>query len=427
MTQLMRKVLLNAWILQLQETVSTFDWSMFDLADSQATPRSIQEKKGVCLRGELRDTSALLAASRQAASFCGMSVRGVTCTFIYYDWSIGTLELELDLMATILVVLAPGTELGNRMYAHVAANTSAIIDLTQIDAELALVVKRLIGSDEKQSSSAKPGAKLLSNYCVGIIAAAQGTLGSPAPAELRHIASLITGSTSTDRDDVICESVCWSAAGFGAQFVVQDTGHPSYAYDRDRIRWMWRLVSMYWSSFWETSHQVSQLTVRLIANDRRLMESARTLTTRIALLLGANETASRNLVDIDRKILATEAFAHELSPRMLCGYPLDERVYRGVWLAWNGDELLQDVRSQLAMHREFFSGQVAARTSRSQERINLILFVLNVLMFSTVITALIDVYDVGNSIIEPNWRLVVVFCATAFFFVASLSFLLRRR
>lgn len=427
MTKRSRSVLMEAWNLRLRADVPGFDWSIVQLSASPATPYSVREKKNVCVRGEMRDTRGLLADAERLLTIEGLRVRGAKSGFLYYDWGLASLELELELSVTNLSALARCVELGNKVYEYVLENSSTVWVLPDIDNALGALTKKSPRPQEKQLQQRESGAKLLDNYCVGIVAEGPPSLDPATREELGRLSSVITGSISSGREAVACESVWWVAAGFGGQFIIQDANHASYSYDLDRIRWMLRLISLYWGALWETSHQLSQLTTQLVSQGARATEDGENWTSRLAQVLGINETVSRDLIYIDRKILSTEAFIHELSPRALSAYPLDEQVYSRVWLAWNGEDLLREVRGQLTMHREFFSGRVAARTSRSQERINLILFVLNVLMFSTVVTAVIDVYDVDNSAITPNYRLALVVLATACFFTASLSFLLRRR
>ncbi|MBL7117869.1 MAG: hypothetical protein ISS94_03700 [Candidatus Syntrophoarchaeum sp.] len=155
-----------------------------------------------------------------------------------------------------------------------------------------------------------------------------------------------------EQDFVHLPGVLAVAEGYNGQVALFDSAHPSVDQVIERVRWIWRLVTLYWANL--------------------------------------------------------SVLGEFLSKRIIMTFSLGEK-------------------EQLEFLRVYFSESVNLLTTELQSKINRILFILNILTFSTVIATLIIIYDIKNEIFLPNWRLLLVIMGTGLFGLLSLMFLVKGR
>ena len=90
-------------------------------------------------------------------------------------------------------------------------------------------------------------------------------------------------------------------------------------------------------------------------------------------------------------------------------------------------KLVSEVNEQLTFLQVHFSETVDLMTAESQTRVNWILFVLNILTFSTVIATLITTYDIADKVLRPDFRLLLIGAGTTLFALLTLVFLTKNR
>ncbi|MCK4396616.1 hypothetical protein KAW96_08495 [candidate division WOR-3 bacterium] len=407
-----REEIFPRWAQRLNTHLPEFVWRAIPFDAANPVPSLIRKRKAIYLLGTSQESASLRSWIHEIVKDWGpFEVIEVRESIWYYDWGIGAVDVSIKLIVKEAKELNKLLEFGEGI--HDFLKEEQKITLFREWARYAHVLIETFAEGhhiwkyKKEMLDFEFSGKM-DAYGINLIvkSACEGAL-EVSEEELKAMLSSFIGRSVKEQDFVHLPGVFAVAEGYNGQVAVFDSVHPSVDRVIERVRWTWRLVTLYWANLSVLGEFLSKrLIMSFSPGDTKIQE---------------------DLECLRRERLGLQLFLHESSPRNFCDDALDLRVYEGVWVAWQGDKLVKEIKEQLEFLQVYFSESVNLLTTELQSRINWILFILNILTFSTVIATLIIIYDLKNEIFLPNWRLLLVIMGTGLFGLLSLLFLVKGR
>ncbi len=385
-----------------------FHWEAVPFIEDESVPSLIRKKKGLYLMGTSTEATSLVSYVQEIPAVpTSLKITDVHESIWYYDWGTGAVDLTLDLLAANAASLTALLEFSEQIHDVLHRDRRLALFHDWERASLALtqcltssdLAERRRGGQTRLASPGKTDA-----YGINLILHSSPKGGIElSQVQLEAVLAGFAGRPASENDFVYLPGLLAVGEGYNGQFALLESGHCSCAQVRERVCWLWRLIALYWANLSLFSSGLADRTLDcLSADDRRIR---------------------RNLAAVQREHLALKLFLYEASPTNLCDDGLDLRVYEGIWKAWQSERLAEEVNEQLALLQTRFAGAVELMAAESQNKVNWILFVLNILTFSTVIATVIATYDVTNNVMAPDFRLLLIGGGTALFALVSLAFL----
>ncbi len=126
---------------------------------------------------------------------------------------------------------------------------------------------------------------------------------------------------------------------------------------------------------------------------------------------------------IHQQNLEIQIFVHEALPDNIGDTTFDDRIYRGLWETQRSEKITSNLLDLNSYMKDHFAEALSIKTNELQDRVNNILFVLNVITFTTAIATIITTYDVGNNLFLPDWRLMYMVMGTILFAILSIGYI----
>lgn len=404
-----RKEIFPHWAQTLNIQLPEFVWQAIPFDIANPVPSLIRKRKSIYLLGTSQESASLSSWIHEVVEgWESFEVIGVHESIWYYDWGIGAVDVSIKLIVKNSKELNKLLEFGEKIHDSLKEEQKITL-FREWDRYAQVLIETFTEGnhirDIKEIIDFEFYGKM-DPYGINLILKTdQEAALELSEEELKSMLSSFIGRSVKEQDFVHLPGVLAVAEGYNGQVALFDSNHFSFDQVIERIRWIWRLVTLYWAN---------------------LSVSGELLSKRIITTFSLNDTKTqKDLGHLRRERLGLQLFLHESSPRNFCDDALDLRVYGGVWDAWQGEKLVEEIKEQLEFLQVYFSESINMLTTKLQSKINLILFILNVLTFSTVIATLITIYDVNNEIFLPNLRLLLVITGTILFGLLSMIFLVK--
>lgn len=407
-----REEIFPRWVQRLNTLLPEFVWRAIPFDAANPVPSLLRKRKAIYLLGTSQESASLSSWVHEIVKdWRSFEVIEVRESIWYYDWGIGAVDVSIKLIVKEDKELNKLLEFGEGI--HDSLKEEQKITLFREWGHYAQVLIETFteGHHIREYKKEMPDFEFsgkMDAYGINLIVkTAQREALEVSEEELKSMLSSFIGRPVKEQDFVHLPGVLAVAEGYNGQVAVFDSAHPSVDLVIERVRWIWRLVTLYWANLSVLGEFLSKKVIMTFSlGDTKIQE---------------------DLECIRRERLGLQLFLHESSPRNFCDDALDLRVYGGVWDAWQGEKLVKEIKEQLEFLQVYFSESVNLLTTELQSKINWILFILNILTFSTVIATLIIIYDIKNEIFLPNSRLLLVIMGTVLFGLLSLMFLVKGR
>lgn len=397
---------------ELNSKLPAFTWEANPFVRDWSVPSLIRKRKTLYLAGKCKDSTDLCLYLQQAsADWAAFRVINTKESIWYYDWGTGALDLTVELFTQDAKSLGTLLEFGEHIN-DTLKHGKGLQFFRDWDHSARIMTECMVDNNSGGKSTCYQNGLILSGktdaYGINLILhSVEGSKLEFSKSELEPILGAFAGRTISDPDFVNLPGLFAVGEGYNGQFAVFDSDHRCAAQTKNRVCWLWRLVALYWANLSVLSEALSDRTLAcLTANESQVRQS---------------------LIRLRREHLALKLFINESSPTNLCDDGLDLRVYDGIWKAWQSEKLVGEVNEQLSFLQVHFSETVDLMSAESQAKVNWILFVLNILTFSTVIATLITTYDISDKVLRPDFRLLLIGIGTTLFALLSLVFLVKNR
>jgi len=395
---------------KLNQVDSKFRWSCKEFNEDNHIPSLVRKNKVCFLLGESIQNEELSIWLQESNKYRDLiQINSVEESVWYLDWGLGSVDFKIKINIKNFNHLGQLLEFGEFIH-HNLRDKGKMIFYREWENIAVPLIKDLLVEYQKHQYLEKSSFEFsgkLNGYGINLIVKSNEFSSiqlSEAEFNLM-IKSFIGRAINKDEDYTAFSDVLSIAEGYDGQFAAFNGSISDIERTINRVRWLWRLITLYWSNLSILSEILSNRVInRLALKDKELTE---------------------DLKKLRKEHLAVYLFLFETNPTNLCDDALDMRIYKGVWVAWQTDNLTNEIKEQLEFLKTYFSESINLLTSEMQDKINWILFILNILTFSTVIATIISTFDVENKIIPPLFRILLISIGTIVFTLLSVIFLIK--
>lgn len=404
-------------IKDLNYKISNYNWDTEDFSENSNIPHFLKTRKEIIIKGTKKESKNLLEHLKRNifTKFSNKSVEIISIeeSIYFYDWSIGTVEVKINVVLKDSDIFDALLELGEKIddefieqnkieifdnWKHFESTLSDIFGDRTIKDNFS-VRKPLYDLD----LSGKLGA-----YGMNLILTSDEENGMILKdKDLQSIFHKFSAQNTQNEVFVNLPGLIATAEGYNGQLALLKSNYSDFEGIKNRVCWNWRLVVIYWSIIAALDDYIST-TIRLGLEE--IPDSH-------------YKSIQQDLINLTKKRLQILLLLNEALPSNICADALDFRIYRGTWDAWQGEKLANSLKEQLEIVKGYNEEKFEHSLLRHQKKIDSILFVLNILTVATVIAALIEIYDINNNVLNPNIRIFTVFGITLVFYIILIVYL----
>jgi len=421
-----REKVFPGWAEKLNAEIPSYNWSCVSFPED--APETIKDRKSVFLQGRSKDTGPLILwvkdLLRNEKSF---EVTRVEETVWYYDWGLGAEDFTFIVNVRKEEDIRSLSDLAEKISSHIYFTEYKIkVEMKDNEQEFktalfenwdrsSRILLDMLGEGGKKGNLGAGEESLCGwteIYHFALIVKTAGKEGMLLNGQqVKDMMGSFSGETvKEDRDYISIPGIHASVEGMDGTVAILDadykTDDSNYFNILERVKWIYRLAILFYANL---NNYVDRLADRMFE-----CQNTETKNPREDLKRFRNER------------LQLQLFLNESSPRTVAvDDATTQKIFNGVWEACQGNETVEEVNYQLNYLQSYYADSISLESSWLQTKMNYILFLLNIMIFATVIANLIVTYDIKNEAIHPSLRLLLIAAGAGLFGVLSLLIIFR--
>lgn len=388
-------------IAQLKIAFSDIEWTVENFTSENA-PAGIKTFKSAYLVGFCNTERFWDAYKRWWDKTGVFSLKEVRCRFIYYDWGLSTIDTSFILNINAISAIEGFSKTADEFHNFI---TSKKLIPFLCDFSISTSKFRQCSSQFASLIMFKGNAYEFDTFGVNLILFNGSKPKDSYTVSLEFMQNIFVRFTGNTNEAIEMENYFGFIAdsGIDGQIAfIQQIEH------LDKIKWLWRLATIYWGHANESSLRLQSYLTGFLSRKQDVEIS--------------------ELKDIQTQNMAYRLLLQEVAPEILCGNAMEYYVYMRVWKKWHGDEQIVKLEKMLSISESYFDDMSSIADEISQNKMNKILFWLNILLISTAIATIISTLDIKisevNDFMLPPWVRTVLVSIPPLVFGVVLKYIL---